>query len=81
MSDSPYTKLNREEIAEMEVGKTSVSRSMSVALVAAFILTIVSVPATQHFIEIRAGFAESRSWLLPAAYKIFDIFPGHGRRW
>ena len=75
MSDSPYTKLNREEIAEMEVGKTSVSRSMSVALVAAFILTIVSVPATQHFIEIRAGFAESRSWVLPAAYKIFDYFP------
>jgi hypothetical protein len=75
MSDSPYTKQNREEIAEMEVGKTSITRSMSVALVAAFILTIVSVPVTQHFIEIRAGFAESRSWVLPAAYKIFNYAP------
>jgi alginate O-acetyltransferase complex protein AlgJ len=75
MSDSPYTKRNREEIAEMEVGNTSINRSMSVALVAAFILTIVSVPLTQHLIEIRAGFAESRSWVLPAAYKIFNYPP------
>ena len=43
----------------MEVGNTSITRSMSVALAAAFILTIVSVPVTQHIIEIRAGFAES----------------------
>jgi hypothetical protein len=57
MSDSPYTKLSREEIAEVEVGNTSITRSMSVALAAAFILTIVSVPVSQHVIEIRAGFA------------------------
>jgi hypothetical protein len=71
MSDSPYTKLSREEIAEIEVGNTSITRTMSVALAAAFILTIVSVPVTQHIIEIRAGFAESRAWVLPAAYEIF----------
>src|SRR4029077_11245423 len=70
MPDSPYTKLSREEIAEVEVGNTSITRSMSVALAAAFILTIVSVPVTQHVIEIRAGFAESGAWVLPAAYEI-----------
>ena len=72
MSDSPYTKLNREEAAEIEVGNTSVTRSMSVALAAAFILTIVSVPVTQHIVEIRAGFAKSGTWVLPAAYEVFN---------
>ena len=72
MSDSPYTKLSREEIAEMEVGKTSVNRATSVALVAAFILTIVGVPVTQHIIEIRAGFAKSGTWTIPSAYEIFN---------
>jgi len=72
MSDSPYTKLSREEIAEMEVGKTAISRSTSTALVAAFILTIVSVPVIQHIIEINAGFAKSGAWVWPAAYDIFS---------
>jgi hypothetical protein len=87
MSDSPYTKLSREEVAEMEVGKTSVNRATSVALVAAFILTIVGVPVTQHILEIRAGFAKSGSWTIPSAYEIFNhlrqagavlLKPAHG---
>jgi alginate O-acetyltransferase complex protein AlgJ len=72
MSDSPYTKLSREEIAEIEAGNTSISRTMSVALAAAFILTIVGVPVTQHIIEIRAGFAENRASVLPATFEIFN---------
>ena len=60
MSDSPYTKLSREEIAEMEVGNTAISRTLSIALAFAFTLTILSVPIVQHFIEIRAGFQNSR---------------------
>ena len=87
MSESPNTKLSREEIAEMEVGKTSVNRATSAALVAAFILTIVGVPVTQHIIEIRAGFARSGSWTIPSAYEIFNhlwqagavlLEPAHG---
>jgi hypothetical protein len=70
MSDSPYTKLSREEIAQMEVGNTLISRSMSWAMTAAFILTIISVPVAQHIIEVRAGLAESGRWVLPSAYEI-----------
>jgi hypothetical protein len=72
MSEAAYTKLNREEIAEIEVGKTSVNHWTSMALVAAFILTIVGVPVTQHIIEIRAGFAKSGSWTVPSAYEIIN---------
>ncbi|HEY5814298.1 MAG TPA: hypothetical protein VIT23_16790, partial [Terrimicrobiaceae bacterium] len=72
MSDSPYTKLSREEIAEMEVGNTAISRTLSIALAFAFGLTILSVPIVQHFIEIRAGFENSRSWVWPRVYEIFQ---------
>ncbi|HEY5704209.1 MAG TPA: hypothetical protein VIS96_01400 [Terrimicrobiaceae bacterium] len=72
MPDSPYTKLSREAIAEMEIGATSITRSMSVALVAAFLLTIASVPVTQHVIEIRAGFAKSGGWVGPSVFKVFN---------
>jgi hypothetical protein len=72
MSDSPYTKLNREQVAEMEIGNTAITRLMSMVLSAAFLLTIVSVPVTQHIIEVRAGFAETGRWVLPSAYEIFN---------
>ena len=60
MSDSPYTKLSREEMAQMEVGNTLISRPMSLVVTAAFILTIISVPVVQHIVEVRAGFAGRR---------------------
>jgi hypothetical protein len=72
MSESPYTRLNREELAEMEIGSTAITRSMSVVLTAAFILTIISVPVVQHIIEVRAGFTETGRWVLPSAYEIFN---------
>ena len=72
MADSPYARMTREELAEIEVGNTAISRPTSIAMVAGFILTIVGVPFAQHAIEIRAGFLESGSWVWPKAYEIFD---------
>ncbi len=72
MSDSPYARMTREELADIEVGNTAISRPTSIAMVAAFLLTIVGVPFAQHVIEIRAGFVNSGSWVWPKAYEIFD---------
>jgi SGNH hydrolase-like domain, acetyltransferase AlgX len=73
MSDSPYTKMSREEMAELEVGNTAISRPMSFGMVAAFLLTIVGVPLVQHAIEIRAGFMNGGSWVWPKAYEICEF--------
>jgi hypothetical protein len=73
MSDSPYTKMSREEIADSEVGHTAISRPMSFAVVAGFLLTIVGVPVVQHAIEIRAGIMQSSSWVWPKAYEICEL--------
>lgn len=59
-----HSKFTREQIAEMEVGKTNVSRGVRFALVAGFLFTILSVPIIQQTIEIRAGNAP----------KVFDVF-------
>ena len=72
MADSPYARMTREELAEIEVGNTAISRRTSIAMVAGFILTIVGVPFAQHLIEIRAGFLKSGSWVWPKAYEIRD---------
>ena len=48
MADSPYARMTREELAEIEVGNTAISRRTSIAMVAGFILTIVGVPFAQH---------------------------------
>jgi SGNH hydrolase-like domain, acetyltransferase AlgX len=72
MADSPYARMTREELAEIEAGKTAISRSTSIALVAGFILSIVGVPFAQQVIEIRAGFLQGGSWVWPKAYEIFE---------
>src|ERR1700752_3054516 len=79
MSDSPYTKMSREEIADSEVGNTAISRPMSFGMVAAFILTIRGFPLVQPAIEIRAGFMNGGSWVWPKAYEICE-FPKHAWR-
>ncbi|MCE9587558.1 MAG: hypothetical protein K8R57_04515 [Verrucomicrobia bacterium] len=76
MSDSQYTRMTREEIAEEQVGKTSISRTMAYALLGAFLATILSVPVTQHWIEVRTGFAEKGHWVWPKAYDALRI-PGN----
>jgi hypothetical protein len=72
MADSPYTKLTREVIAEREVGKTRIARPVSVIFVAAFLLTIISVPIVQQVLEIRSGYAERGRWVWPRAYDVLD---------
>ena len=79
MSDSPYTKMTREDIAEEQVGKTTVSRPVAFALVVAFLVTILSIPLVQHYIEVRAGFAAKGHWVLPKAYEVLQ-FPGNAAR-
>lgn len=76
MSDSQYTKMTREEIAEEQVGKTTVSGPVAFALVAAFLVTILSIPLAQHYIEVRAGFAAKGHWVWPKAYEALR-FPGN----
>jgi hypothetical protein len=72
MSESPYTRLTREALAESEVGKTHITRSVSVFFVAAFLLTIISVPIVQQVVEIRSGYAERGRWVWPRAYAVLD---------
>lgn len=68
--------MTREEVAEEQVGKTTVSRPVAFALVAAFLVTILSIPLVQHYIEVRAGFAAKGHWVWPKAYDVMR-FPGN----
>ena len=63
MSESPYTRLTRELLAESEVGKTHITRSVSVFFVVAFLFTITSVPLVQQVLEVRSGYAERGRWV------------------
>ena len=72
MADSPYARMTREVLAEIEVGNTAISRRTSIVMVAGFLLTLVGVPFAQHVIEIRAGFLKSSAWDWPKAYEIFE---------
>jgi len=47
--------LTREEVAEREVGTTTVTPRLSWVFIALFLLTIVAIPLTQHALEVRAG--------------------------
>ena len=46
-------KLNREELAALEVGRTTISRPLAQAIVLCFILLICSVPVTQTVLDSR----------------------------
>jgi hypothetical protein len=76
MADSPYARMTREELAEIEVGNTAIRRRTSIIMAAGFLLTLVGVPFAQHVIEIRAGFLKSGAWVWPKAYEILD-YPRH----
>lgn len=47
--------LTREEVAELEVGKTTVTPALSRWIIAIFLFTIIAVPLTQHLLEVHAG--------------------------
>lgn len=61
--------LTREEVAEREVGTTTVTPCLSRWLIALFLLTILIVPLIQHVLEVRAG--KSRAWWPKAADAVF----------
>ena len=71
-----HSRLTREQVAEIEIGQTTVSRPVRMALVAAFLVTAVSVPLIQHVIEIRAGFKTTGHAVWPEAYAVVN-FPHH----
>lgn len=48
-------RLTREEVAELEIGVTTVSARLRLALIVFFLFTIAAVPLMQHLIEVRAG--------------------------
>ena len=68
--------LTREEVAEREVGTTTVTPRLSRWIIALFLLTIVAVPTIQHALEVRAG--KSRPFQPKAAEAA--IIPGHALR-
>ncbi len=43
-----HTRYTREQIAEMQVGKTNVSRPLRLAIIALFLATILSIPFAQQ---------------------------------
>ena len=63
----------REEVAEREVGTTTVTPRLSWVFITLFLLTVVAVPLTQHVLEVQAG--KSR----PLRPKAADaaLIPGH----
>jgi hypothetical protein len=75
------TKLSREEIALMEIGQTSITRPMVWTLVAAFLLTIYTVPVVQNFYELRKHAVGARAEALPQCYDIFRDVARAAKAW
>jgi len=71
----PKRLVSREEIAQIEVGHTQITRAMAWVLVAVFLVTIGAVPILQHIHDIRAYLAGDRDSPLPQAYDIFRSVP------
>jgi hypothetical protein len=67
-------RLDREEVAKIEVGQTTITRGMTVSLVAAFLATIFTVPLAQNLHEFRAGD-------VPRCYDIFRDVAETVRAW
>lgn len=61
-------RMSREELALLELGRTTIARPVALALVLAFLATIVAVPLVQHAHEFAAGEA-------PHAWRIFATAP------
>ena len=71
MSETSNKRLTREEVAELEVGKTTISRRLSICIVLMFSLTILSIPLAQYLIET----VEKKQMSRPKACEAFT-FPG-----
>ncbi|MEZ0299880.1 MAG: hypothetical protein ACAI35_25775 [Candidatus Methylacidiphilales bacterium] len=73
LAAKPYHLLTREEVAELEVGTTTVTPRMCLVFIGLFLLTILAVPAIQHVVEIREGYAREGRFVWPHAYGAFTI--------
>ena len=70
------SKLSREDVAKIEIGRTDIPRWLSRVLVVFLLLTIYAVPAIQHARDIQAHLAGQRPAPWPQCYDIFGGLPG-----
>ena len=68
-------KLNREEIAKIEIGHTAIGRRVAWVLVIIFIFTIFSVPIVQHVYEFAQHRWGGRESAVPQCYDILASVP------
>lgn len=69
----PTRLVTREEVALREIGRTQVSRSLAVALVGVFLLTIAGVPLVQVAYEADRPGDRDTPW--PSALEVFRSIP------
>jgi thiol-disulfide isomerase/thioredoxin len=70
------SKLSREDVAKLQIGRTDIPRWLSRVLVVFLLLTIYAVPAIQHARDIQAHLAGQRPAPWPQCYDIFRGLPG-----
>jgi hypothetical protein len=77
--------LSREDVAKIEIGRTTVRRPVAWGLIAAFVATVYAVPIGQHVHEVRAAFARrpGLTWRQVPLYlpQCYDIFRSVPRAW
>ncbi|MGB2824553.1 MAG: hypothetical protein WBF17_26495, partial [Phycisphaerae bacterium] len=78
-------RLSREEVAKIEIGRTTVRRPVAWGLIATFLATIYAVPVSQHVHEVRAAFAQrpGLTWRQPGLYlpRCYEILGAVPRAW
>ncbi len=73
MTDPSRKQQTREEIARIEVGRTTVSAGVARFLLAFFLAAMAIVPLIQHGSEVAAHLAGKRASALPQAYDILRV--------
>ncbi|MBA4386867.1 MAG: hypothetical protein C0404_02730 [Verrucomicrobia bacterium] len=72
MRNSDEKDISREDQANIEIGHTEFRRGVPGFLVAVFLVTISTVPAVQHFEEVRQHLAGARASGIPQCYDILS---------
>ena len=68
-------KLTREEVARLEIGQTEIHPALAWTVVAAFLATLVAVPAIQVVGELQGATAEKSDSPVPGCARIVDALP------
>jgi hypothetical protein len=71
----PKKPLSREEVAAVEVGHTTITRGLALAMLGVFIVLIALVPLIQHVLDLRAFQAGDRENAWPDSLSIFQQAP------